>query len=96
MKILITGAPGFVGRNGKYQVVVTAMGYLSSMDDVAEIEDALKSRWPEKVEAQLQRQQIEFFRNSGVLLRSVLSRDAVQILLAGAHWQWNRAGMGEA
>ena len=44
MKILITGAPGFVGRNGKYQVVVTAMGYLSSMDDAAEIEDALKSR----------------------------------------------------
>lgn len=29
---------------GKYQVVVTAMDYLSSMDDVAEIEDALKSR----------------------------------------------------
>lgn len=28
----------------KYQAVVTAMGYLSSMDDVAEIEDALKSR----------------------------------------------------
>lgn len=44
MKILITGASGFVGRNGKYQAVVTAMGYLSSMDDVAEIEDALKSR----------------------------------------------------
>lgn len=30
--------------HGKYQAVVTAMGYLSSMDDVAEIEDALKSR----------------------------------------------------
>lgn len=39
----------------------------------------------EKVDAQLQQQQIEFFRNSGVLLRSVLSRDAIQILLAGAH-----------
>lgn len=103
------------------------MDYLSSMDDVAEIEAALKSRLgekkrasvildliytnglsfnrfisadfnngkldedsvdivkPEKVNAQLQQQQIEFFRHSGVLLRSVLSRDAVQILLAGVH-----------
>ena len=106
---------------------MTAMDYLSSMADVAEIEAALKSRLgdrkrasvildlicpnglsfnrfisadfndgrldedsvdvvnPEEVDAQLQRQQIEFFRNSGVLLRSVLSRDAVQTLLAGAH-----------
>lgn len=112
---------------GKYQAVVTAMDYLSSMDDVGEIEAALKLRlgkrkrasvildlicpnelsfnrfisadfnngkldedWvdivkPEKGDVQLQQQQIEFFRNSGVLLRSVLSRDAVQILLAGAH-----------
>ena len=112
---------------GKYQAVVTAMDYLSSMDDVAEIEAALKSRLgekkrasvildliytnglsfnrfisadfnndkldedsvdivkPEKVNAQLQQQQNEFFRHSGVLLRSVLSRDAVQILLAGVH-----------
>lgn len=29
---------------GKYQAVMTAMDYLSSMDDVAEVEDALKSR----------------------------------------------------
>ena len=103
------------------------MDYLSSMDDVAEIEAALKSRlgerkrasvildlicpnWlcfnrfisadfndgkldedcvdivkPEKVDAQLLWQQIEFFSNSGVSLRSILSRDAVQILLAGVH-----------
>lgn len=113
--------------DGKYQAVVTAMDYLSSMDDMAEIEDALKSGLgkrkcvlvildlicpnglsfnrfisvdfnngkldedsfdivkPEKEDVQLQQQQIEFFRNSGVLLRSVLSRDAVRILLAGAH-----------
>lgn len=30
--------------HGKYQAMVTAMDYLSSMDDVAEIEGALKSR----------------------------------------------------
>lgn len=114
-------------ETGKYQAVVTAMDYLSSMDDVAEIEAALKSRLgdrkrasvildlicpnglsfnrfisadfndgrldedsvdvvnPDEVDAQLQQQQIEFFRNSGVLLRSVLSRDAAQTLLAGAH-----------
>lgn len=40
---------------------------------------------PEKVDVQLQQQQIEFFRNSGVLIRSVLSRDAVQTVLAGTH-----------
>lgn len=112
---------------GNYQAVVTAMDYLSSMDDVAEIEAALKARLgdrkrasvildmicpnglsfnrflsvdfnngrldedsvdivsPEEVDAQLQQQQIEFFRNSGVLLRSVLSRDAARTLLAGVH-----------
>ena len=112
---------------GKYLAVVTAMDYLSSMDDVAEIEAALKARLgdrkrasvilvmicpnglsfnrfisadfnngrleedsvdivsPYEVDAQLQQQQIEFLRNSGVLLRSVLSRDAAQTLLAGAH-----------
>ena len=106
---------------------MTARDYLSLMDDVAEIEAALKAGLgdrkrasvildmicpnglsfnrfisedfnngrldedsvdivsPEEVDAQLQQQQIEFFRNSGVLLRSVLSRDAAQTLLAGAH-----------
>lgn len=33
---------------GKYQAVVTAMDYLSSMDDVGEIEAALKSRLGER------------------------------------------------
>ena len=34
------------------------------------------------VDAQLQKEQIEFFRHSDVLLRSVLSRTAAQALLA--------------
>lgn len=34
--------------DGKYQAVVIAMDYLSSMDDVAEIGAALKSRLEER------------------------------------------------
>lgn len=48
-------------------------------------EDSVDIVKPEKVDVQLQQQQIEFFRNSGVLIRSVLSRDAVQTVLAGTH-----------
>lgn len=111
-------------RTGKYRAVVTAMDYQSSMDDVEEIETALKARLgdrtcssvildmicpnglssnrflsanfdhgklnedsvdivnPKDVDAQFQKEQIEFFRHSDVLHRSVLSRTAARALLA--------------